>query len=328
MDSVAVSAPGKLMLLGDHAVVHNHPCLVAAIDQRFHLQATVIPEHKLILNAPKLGLINYQKPLDNLMTGEVPKSAEYIEYAVGQFNQKYPLKLGIKIDTAAEQMDPKFGFGTSAAATVSTTKALGILFDQELDKRAVFDLSYHTVQHLKGVGSGFDMASAVYGGFLYFVTGGAAIKPLGVDPLKVVVAYSGYKADTPLLIRVINEQVEMYPDIVHNVFDVSEKIVERGLEDLEASDMVSFGKMMSMHQGLLTVLGVSTSELDTICRLALDAGAYGAKLSGAGGGDCAIAIAGLDKIKSVAETLRQAGFDTMVLEAGSEGVRVEVDPTL
>ncbi len=323
MKSVTVSAPGKLILLGDYAVVHNHPCLVAAIDQRFTLSARLLDKPELRLNAPKLDLSNYQKPLEQLTIGIVPKAAEYIEYAVSEFIKRYPQKTGVQIDTAAAQMDAKFGFGTSAAATVATIKALAVLFDRDLDNRTIFDISYQTVQALKGVGSGFDMATATYGGFLYFVTGGKAIEPLTIKPFNLIVAYSGNKADTPSLIRAMNDQIKVYPQVIHGFFDVSEQIVEQARQDLQEGNMASLGKLLNMHQGLLAALGVSTPQLDKICQVALTAGAYGAKLSGAGGGDCAIVLAASDKTDTVIDVLNKAGFETMLLSAGSEGVRVE-----
>ncbi len=323
MPNVVVSAPGKLLLLGDHAVVHGRPCLVTAIDRRLTLSARLTPKPIFQLIAPELSLVGYQKPLAGIASGPVPKAAEYVEYAVAQFIQKYPLSRGVQITAGVNEIGGEFGFGTSSAVTVATIKALSELSEQNLSNRAVFDLACQTVLALKGVGSGADIAAATYGGLLRFVTGGASIEPLAVRPFNLIVAYSGHKANTPMLIRTMNAKLKLYPDIVNGLFDTSEQIVKGALQDLKTNNLARLGELFTMHQGVLTALGVSTPELNTICSIATSAGAYGAKLSGAGGGDSAIVLASATTSKPVMRTLSQAGFACQLLQTGAEGVRVE-----
>lgn len=315
------SAPGKVMLLGDHAVVHGHPCLVAAIDQRFQLRAEPLHEPILRVSAPLLALEDYEKPLSQLTTNEVPKAAEYIEYAAAAFLEHYPIAGGVQINTSAENLDSRFGLGTSAAATVTTVKALAETSGVAVHQRAIFEIAYQALCNLKGVGSGFDMAAATYGGCLYFRAGGQMIEPLHIKPFQLIVAYSGYKADTPTLIREMQARADKDPQAVQSLFAASERIVEAGRVAIEAGDFKRLGNLFSEHQEVLQKLGASTPELDEICRVSLGAGADGAKLSGAGGGDCAIVLAKPERSENVRTALEHAGFATMTVTAGAQGVR-------
>src|SRR3989344_2396885 len=179
MNKITVSAPGKLMLFGEHAVVYNHPCLVTAVDQRIRLEAEILESSNFELEASDVDVSNYKKPISELGKGEIPKGAKFVEVAVKNIYEKFGLKKGLRITTTSE-FSSKFGFGSSSASTVCSVKALSELFDLSLSNKEIFDLAYKTVLDIQGKGSGFDVAAAVYGGTIYFVNPGKVIAPLKI----------------------------------------------------------------------------------------------------------------------------------------------------
>ncbi|KKQ37462.1 MAG: Mevalonate kinase, partial [Candidatus Levybacteria bacterium GW2011_GWC2_37_7] len=96
---IIVSAPGKLMLLGEHAVVYNHPCLVTAVDQRMRATVETLDTLEFQLDAEDVKVTGYRKPLSELGVGDIPKGAKFVEIALKNINEKYPLKSGIRITT-------------------------------------------------------------------------------------------------------------------------------------------------------------------------------------------------------------------------------------
>ncbi|MEK7450971.1 MAG: hypothetical protein AAB662_03490, partial [Patescibacteria group bacterium] len=200
MNRITVSAPGKLMLLGEHAVVYDHPCLVAAVDQRMRATVETLDVLEFQLEAEDVKVTGYKKPLSELGQGDIPKGAKFVEIALKNINEKYPLKFGLKITTKSE-FSSQFGFGSSSASTVCTIKAVSEILGLNLSKKEIFDLAFKTVLDIQGKGSGFDVAAAVYGGTLYFVTGGKVIEPLDIKSLPLIVGYSGVKADTVTLMN-------------------------------------------------------------------------------------------------------------------------------
>ncbi|MDD5147674.1 MAG: mevalonate kinase [Candidatus Daviesbacteria bacterium] len=348
-NSITVSAPGKLMLLGEHAVVYGRPCIVTAVNQRMRVTVELIDQPVLELNAPDVQVTDYKKPMSNLGQGNIPTGAKFVEIAVKNFLNCHPERLakdinlyssaspqndkfGVKITTSSE-FSSQFGFGSSSAATVCIIYALSELTRQNLDNKqslrsddlkAIFDLSYKTVLDIQGKGSGFDVAAAVYGGTLYFVTDGKLIKPFKIDQLPIIIGYSGIKFDTVRLIDEVAKKAEKYPFIINNIYDQIAKLVKKAKKAILTTDFITLGELMNFNEGYLSTLGVEGKKLADMIYAARDAGAYGAKLSGAGIGDCMIAIAAEDKKQTVANAITQAGGQVIDVKVNAKGVRIEL----
>ncbi len=322
MHKITVSAPGKLMLFGEHAVVYNHPCLVTAVNQRIRATVEILDISDFELEAPDVDVLNYKKPLSNLGNGEIPKGAKFVEVAVKNVYEKYNLQKGLRIITSSE-FSSKFGFGSSSASTVCVIEALSRLFGLSLSKKDVFDLAFKTVLDIQGKGSGFDVAAAVYGGTLFFVTGGEVIEPLMINDLPLIVGYSGVKADTVTLIDQVHEKFRNKQERLGEIYDEVELIVGKAKTEILSEDWEMVGKLMSENQILLKELGVSIEKLDNVIDSSIKSGAYGAKLSGAGGGDCMITIGPSEKKKLIEEAIKSAGGEIVKIETNAEGVRLE-----
>lgn len=323
MKTITVSAPGKLMLLGDHAVVYNRPCLVTAVDQRMRATVTLTDEPELLINAPDVSVHQYKRDMKSLGVDDIPKGAKFVEIAVKNFIQEFPLPGGVTVETKSE-FSSTVGFGSSSASTVCVLKALCELTGNEMDSKALFKLAYKTVIDIQGVGSGFDIAAAICGGILYFVGGGKVIDPIITTTVPLIVGYSGTKADTPTIVKQVAEKIKMHSAIYENLFDTSTACVEEGRKALVTGDFVKFGEMMNISEGLLAGLGVETNKLATMNYAARSAGAYGAKLSGAGGGDCMIAIVPYEKSNEIENAITKAGGEVIPVKTNARGVHVEL----
>jgi len=326
MKKVTVSAPGKLMLFGEHAVVYGRPCIVTAVGQRMQATVALIEKPVFQLNAPDVQITNYQKPITNLGQGEIPKGAKFVEAAIKNFtSHKRPgltrLK-GIKVTTKSE-FNSQFGFGGSSASTVCVVKALSELTGAKLNNKTIFKLAYKTVLDIQGVASGFDVAAGIYGGTLYFLTGGQAIEPINVSDIPLVVGYSGIKADTVEIVNQVKEKAAKKPKLVENIYDNIADLVAKAKVSLQNRDWEELGVWMNHNQEHLASLGVSSDELDNMIDAARSSGAYGAKLSGAGVGDCMIALAPGKSRRAVEQAINQAGGQSINIEANVEGVRIE-----
>lgn len=322
MNRITVSAPGKLMLLGEHAVVYNHPCLVTAVDQRIRATVETLDVLEFQLEATDVKVTGYKKPLSELGVGDIPKGSKFVEIAVKNINDKYPLKTGLTITTTSE-FSSQFGFGSSSASTVCTIKAVSEILGLNLSNKEIFDLSYKTVLDIQGKGSGFDVAASVFGGTLYFVAGGKVIEPLKSDSLPLIVGYSGVKADTVALINKVKESFANRQDRLNEIYNCIEVLVNDAKDALLKMDWKNFGELMNEDQKYLDKLGVSIGKLNNMIKGALSAGAYGAKLSGAGGGDCMIAVASEDKRQAVENAIAQAGGKVINIRTNAQGVRIE-----
>jgi len=319
---IRISAPGKLMLLGEHAVVYGWPCIVTAVDKRLYLEAEFLKEKKLIIEAPSVGVRNYKKDLDKLCKNGEPKGGRFVECAVLNFHQKYPPLFGVKIETK-NGFSIKYGFGSSAAVTVCTIKALSGLTGSKLSDREIFDLSYKTILDVSGVGSGFDVAAAIYGETLYFVTAGEKIERIGNGEIPLLVGYTGIKADTPTQVKMVAEKKKRDEELITRIFSEISFLVDKAKKTIKERDWQRLGELMNYNQGYLEALGVNTQKLSDLIYAARNAGCYGAKLSGAGGGDCMIATVDEKNRKKAEKAIEKVGGEIIKVKTGEEGVRVE-----
>ena len=306
MKTVTASAPGKLMLLGEHAVVYKHPCIVTAVDQRMRATVEHISDPVFELTAPDVKLDKYTKPIADLMKGETPKGARFVEQALSFYHEKYSFDGGIRVTTSSD-FSPLFGFGSSSASTVAFLKALDGVCGTGLDARGIFDLAFKTVLAVQGKGSGFDVASAAWGGTLHYARGGEVAEPLPDHPFTLIVGYTGVKADTVSIVTRVAEEAKKNQARVDGLYASMGELVTRARAAFINQDWVQFGRLMDEDQLLLSELGVSSEILDRLIAAARGAGALGAKLSGAGVGDCMIALGTPETAQAITDAITNAG---------------------
>lgn len=285
---IKVSAPGKLMLLGEHAVVYGQPCIVTAISQRLEVSISKIDD--------------------------ISMDRRFVDAAVRAWGDGKNYAFSIK-----SAFSGTYGFGSSAAVTVATLKAMR----PNAENRALFDVAYKVVLDVQGIGSGFDVASSIYGGTLYFLSGGKTIDPLEIQNLPLIVAYSGVKSSTVEMVKMVREKRNKYPDKVDRIFQAIGTLVSQAKKKMQEGDWERVGKFMDFNQEYLRDLGVSSEKLETLISAAKNAGAWGAKLSGAGGGDCMIALAASERQDAVKDAIMSAGGQVVAVHANAEGVRIE-----
>jgi mevalonate kinase len=337
---VTGSAPGKLMLLGDHAVVYGHPCVVTAVNRRMWVTAEWSVDGLIHISSPELRIDDWTVPLTRASVEDSPRGVRYLLAAVCTVAQQRHLKGGLRLLSRSDFSD-ELGLGSSSAVTAAAIAAVSGLTGSELTKDTLLGLARRAVLSVQGLGSGFDVAAAIYGGTVYYrYTPGTAegspligelrswdVLSLGGEELPLVVGYSGSKANTTSLVRRVAQKRRQQPELVDEIFHGMTRLVEDGRGALLARDWVGLGQAMSLSQSLLEALGVSTPRLAQLVTVAEEAGAYGAKLSGAGGGDCMIALVSDERKDDVIEAIRAAGGDVIPLLTAERGLWTRNGPS-
>ena len=312
------------MLFGEHAVVYHHPCLVTAVDLR--VQVTIerkdIPDIQIDTPALRRAGKIFRVDLKELFTSREDCQTAFITAAIRQVFLHSHVEQGLSI--RSDGPIQSFGLGSSSAVTVATVYALGHLFDLHLSHQKVFDLAFSAIRDVQKIGSGFDVAAAVFGGTLYYQLA-KPIKHLQVDPLPLVIGFSGDKVSTTNLVTQVASLYHMYPGILDSIFQAIGSITNSAMSALLQKDWKAVGELMDLNQGLLISLGVSTPGLDKMITSARRNGAFGAKLSGAGGGDCMLALVDDQSRAAVENGIRSAGGKVLTLDTSVAGVRLESD---
>ncbi|MBN1562377.1 MAG: mevalonate kinase [Anaerolineae bacterium] len=323
--SIHVSAPGKVMLLGEHAVVHQRPCLVTAVDARLHMTLTLTDDDQFTIYAPDVGVDQIQGAIADAFAGNqaLAKGTRFIESALAVFREQFGLDRGVQITTRSD-FSSELGLGSSSATVACTLFGLAQLCQHDLAPRELFDLGIQAIFRVQQTGSGFDLASAIYGGTLYYNNvDPREIIPLAVPDLPLLVAYTGTKADTPTYVRQVAERLVTWPEAMTRIFDAMAELVQVGRGALGAADWPRLGQLLDMQHGLAHAIGVDTPKTVELVFRAREAGAYGAKLSGAGGGDCIIILAPDHKRTEIETALQASGGQIIPVLPNAPGVRIE-----
>jgi mevalonate kinase len=324
MNKTTASAPGKLMLFGEHAVVHGYPCIVTTVGLYVSVSVEAIAGTDIIISTPGLRErgAEYHIALAQLGKSLQPETS-FVEAVTARAVRMAGAKGGLRITTDGPALS--YGLGSSSAVTVAATAALSAFYGLGLDERGLFDLAYGAVLDAQGKGSGFDVAAAIYGGTLWFETGGAAIERLKAPALPLLIGYSGAKVSTRRFVDGVSVLRERHPEIVERIFATIGAITAMARPALEHGEWARLGDLIDLNQGLLDALGVNTPPLADLIFAARSAGALGAKLSGAGGGDCMYALIDPESEVGhngpVAEAIRAAG-QLVELPLGVAGVQV------
>ena len=138
-----------------------------------------------------------------------------------------------------------------------------------------------------------------------------------------MVAYTGVKADTTTLIHLVRNLKSENPEKVSKIFRKIDQIVEKAKKALTAGAWDQLGELMNQNQALLRKLQVSSVELERLIKTSLEAGAFGAKLSGAGGGDCLLILASEDKQENISKAVEKKLGKIIPVKLNATGVKLE-----
>jgi mevalonate kinase len=313
------SAPGKIILFGEHAVVFGVTALGGAIDLRAKVTVRDLPGSVLI-KTEELVLRGFSLDLttDRLTSTQAVHATRYISAVLREFDVK---DIQVCIDS---NLPPAAGLGSSAAIVVAAVAAISQHCGLGLSRKEIAEISYRLekkVQH--GLGSPTDTALATYGGYLQI---SRDIQPIDLPPLEMVVGYTKMPHDTKSEVEKVQDLKKRYIDLVDPIFQAIGAISKRAVPFIRELNPAELGCLMNVNHGLLVALGVSTRELDELVYAARGAGgAQGAKLTGAGGGGCMIALPGAAGVDALMVALRQARGVPFKVVTGCEGVRLEGD---
>lgn len=294
-------AHGKVILFGEHAVVHGYPALAAALSRGVHASATAAARDALHVPAWNA---TYEP-------GDESALARALAGAFGALPSPRP-GLAVRADV---ELPAGAGVGCSAALGVAVLRALHEATATPLSEERLLELGYDWERQFHGNPSGVDHTVAAIGGALLFRRGAPMERIRPRHPTRLVVAYSGESASTRETVASVARQLERRPSEVRATFEAIETVVKNGVHALVEGDARALGQLAEMNHMMLASLMLSTERLERLCDSARRAGAYGAKLTGGGGGGCMLAVVGEDA-EPVLAALRGEGADPFEVEVG------------
>jgi len=305
---------GKVILFGEHFVVHGVPGIVSAID------ATNDAEVK--------------KTTKGINVKDVRKAAKGYaeEKRMQQLESIDRILRAMGIDAKTVAFDillggalPGFsGLGASAASSVAITRAIAQEFGVILTDERVNQIAYEAEKAYAGTPSGIDNTAATFGGLLWFKKNlkdrQNTIEKLHIrEPVEIVIGSTGVVANTKAMVEGVTERKRKRPEKYDALFEQAEALALIGREALLQFDLKKVGKLMNHNHRLLQEIEVSHEKLDILVEIARKQGAFGAKLTGGGGGGCMVALTPNQELQErVAEAIENAGYEVLRTRIGAE----------
>jgi mevalonate kinase len=283
------SAFGKVILLGEHAVVYGVPAIVVGIDRGATARATSgdvdvpVGRSELVLSAGGR---------EQTLSVRAEESSD-VAQAFSALLEACGVSSAVRVEAAAE-LPAAAGLGCSAALGVAIVRAIDAwrgkapaLPNDTIERAMAWEKVFH------GNPSGVDATAATRGGCLLYERshGGVHLQEMNLHgPLVLAVGHTGLPSTTRAMVEHVAKLRERKADIVERSFEGIRSLVANARLALEADDHVGLGRLMDLNQMILSGLMLSTEEIESMCRLAREGGALGAKLTGSGGGGCVVAL--------------------------------------
>jgi mevalonate kinase len=305
-------APGKVILFGEHAVVYGRPALAVPV---MEIGADAVVED----SKSATGIVIYAQDLG-------------VELALSDAPADHPLAAIVRLTLTClgiiELPDWRVvvhstipiasGLGSGAAVSAAIARALAAANRQDLSPAILSQLIYQVERLYHGTPSGIDNSVIAYEQPVYFLRGQPP-QPFAIQrPFTLAIADSGIASPTRATVGDVRRSWEREPGRHEALFDRIAAIAEAARSAMATGNSAALGPLMDENHRLLQEVGVSCRELDALAAAARNAGALGAKLSGAGRGGNLIALVTDETAGPVTAALRSAGAVGLILTGVGE----------
>ena len=305
---------GKVILFGEHFVVHGVPGIVSAIDATNDAEVKKTAQGITVKDVRKAAKgYAEEKRLQQLESIDRILRAMGITPGTVSFN----ILLGGTL--------PGFsGLGASAASSVAITRAIAQEYGVKLTDERVNEIAYEAEKAYAGIPSGIDNTAATFGGLLWFkknmASGANTVEKLHIrEPVEIVIGSTGVVANTKAMVEGLAERKRKNPEKYDALFEQAEALALIGRKALLTYDLKRVGELMNNNHRLLQQIEVSHPKLDLLVDTARKQSAYGAKLTGGGDGGCMVALTpGRELQEQVAKAIENAGFEVLRTRIGVE----------
>ncbi len=314
---IEASAPGKVILFGEHFVVKGKPAIALALDLRVNVKVDNASTNTITIYSYDTNS-KLEIELNNLRmrgSGNLVQLHRIIEVLSSRTKLKPAyVEISSNIPIAA-------GLGSSASLAVAFTAAYSKFLGLDLTREEISRIAYEAEKIVHGKPSGIDNTIATYGGAILYRAGEFSKIRLGnIQSVSLIIADTGITRSTRKAVLRVLELYDKYPEILSLIYDAAEKIVLRALDALTKSSWTTIGELMNLNHGLLSSIGVSMLELEELVYIARKAGALGAKITGAGMGGSIIALAYSGNSARIADVLRGKSKRVIVTRIDSRGL--------
>lgn len=316
MKSVA-SAPGKIILFGEHFVVYGIKAILCSIDKRITATSQFSDDKKIRIRS-LLG--ESEMSIESLNLESVQhKFMKPFFYIAQKAIKENSMEHGIEISIESE-IPAGVGLGSSSAACVAVTASVNGLF-HKLPKEEVVKIAIQAERTIFEQNSGADSSVSTFGGLVSYDLKSGFQNISSRNDLSFVISNSTQVHDTQDVVRQVRNFKEENKELFNKLCNEEIEIVNNAISSLEKNNLSNLGLLMLRNHDLLKQIGVSTEKIDFLVNEAKKT-SYGAKITGAGGGGCIISLVDNSNMNNTLSNLKK-NSDCFIAKIDYEGLRYE-----
>lgn len=312
MKSIA-SAPGKIILFGEHFVVYGGKAILCAINKRITVTAKTIPENKISIKSSIGNLILAPKrPLT-----EVDIQLRPFYYLADKMIQKYDEKSGMEI-TIDSEIPVGVGLGSSSACCVAGAAAISGVFTEK-SKEEILQMAIEAEKTLFPNTSGADCTVCTFGGIMQYDKQTGHSKIDSEPRFHLVIANSKIEHSTKEVVSTVNQFKEKNEERFSKICNEENNLIDDVLVCLKKNDLKGIGIDIIKNQEYLELIGVSNEKLRSMIKLA-NKSSFGAKITGAGLGGCIFALTDETNMEDTIQQLKENNYECFSVKIDFKGL--------
>ena len=307
------SAPGKIILFGEHFVVYGVKAILCAINKRISVTAEKISEDKILIESSGGNLVS----VPNRPINEIDFALRPFYYLADTMIQKYNEKSGIKV-TIDSDIPLGVGLGSSSACCVAGAAAISGIFTKN-SKEEILQMAIDAEKTIFPNTSGADCTVCIYGGLIQYDKQNGHSKIQSEPNFHLVIVNSKIEHSTKEVVSNVKEFKEKNEEKFSSICNEETNLIEDVLICLKNNDLKGIGKDMIKNQEYLETIGVSNEKLRNMIELATKF-SFGAKLTGAGGGGCIFALTDKNNMGKTIQQLTENNYECFSAKIDFKGL--------
>ena len=305
------SAPGKIILFGEHFVVYGVKAILCSINKRVTVTAEKISDKKIVINSEIGNLI--LEP--NKSISEINSPLKPFYYLGNKVIKNQDTGIQIKIDS---EIPLGVGLGSSSACCVAGAAAIFKLFG-DISKEEILELAIEAERTIFENTSGADCTVCVYGGIMEYDKK-QGFKKIEDEPnFQLVIANSNIEHSTESMVSEVKAFTIKNKEEFSKLLNQELELVEDVLKLLKENNTIELGEKINQNQEYLETIGISNNQLREMIEIGQKT-SFGAKITGSGGGGCIFAITDESNLEDTLKEFKDNNFECFSVEIDFKGL--------